>query len=291
MSSLSRFKLYLLAGFLVSVAFAVTLAAGWQRIRGVDRNGSLAAVTQLPPAPASPQPKDSAPPTPPAPPKPVPQIQPHWTPAVALANLADLSNPDPLLNRPLNLPARSDKLTMTAGRGREMIVRTLREYLTCRQQGFVGKTAADSVLESVAKIQLYPLLYLRRAWPSQVSFVSDFNITADPLAELPVTLAPAISADQQKQIARLAATGGTWKKLLPRTRVQADGKFAVRISDRDYDLRLTTLAWGDFNRDGFEDVLLSAACSARQGGGHSCCFVVLTRTAKGAPLTVLEVRE
>lgn len=290
----SRFKLSLLGGFLLTITFAMALSAGVAWLRGSPPLAGLHHPQARPrPAAPSPSPTRQADAPRPGPARPTFPFPVRWTASVAIKTLDELADPAPLLARPATLPHRTDKLTMTGGtgRGHDTVIGTIADYLSCRRAGMKPKTPADAALEPIVKGQLYPLLYLRRAWPSQTSFVANFNLAGDPLNGLPVALSPAVSPEAQRRRAQAVASGGTWKKLLPGARATAEGPFATRIADREYDLRLAVLAWGDFNHDGYEDVLLSGVCTARRTTYISSYFVVLTRTAAGGPLTVLDVQE
>ena len=224
----------------------------------------------------------------------VPLLPIHWTTAVALRDLNELVNPEPVLNRPINFPNRADRFTMVDARGKAAQVKTIGDYLRLKSQGCRAKTASDSALEVFAKAQLYPLIYLHRAVGARQSFVSDFDITTRPLATLPALLGPVLSADQAAAITRRAAGSASRRGLegdllAPSARVTVIDKNTIRIADRSAEVRLTVLAWGDFNRDGLEDVLISATTFARGGTvPKHFAVAVLTRKTQTGPLTVVD---
>jgi hypothetical protein len=298
MDSLLRFKVGLLLCLGIALCLAAAISTGMQSMRGDPLLVGLRAPDQ-PGQPTVPKPAAQSPPTPTpqqaAQPQPPPAGCPiRWTPAVTLGDLSELAQPEPLLNRPLNLPRRTDKLTMVDARGHEAVAKTCGDYLRLLQQGCRSKTAYDAALEPFAKAQVYPLLYLRRAAPARQSFVGEFNVAADAaslLADLPPTLRPVLSGDDAQRVNRLIARGATWKTIFPSARVTVLGKHDLQVADRSSEVRLGVLAWADFNRDGLEDVLMSVSATARDGTFRSYGFAVLTRTARTAPLTLVEYRQ
>jgi hypothetical protein len=87
------------------------------------------------------------------------------------------------------------------------------------------------------------------------------------------------------------AGGADWKAIFPSARVSVIDKNTIRITDRSAEVRLTVLAWGDFNRGGLEDVLVSATTFDRSGMAKHFALAVLTRTTKTGPLTLVDYQQ
>ena len=316
MSSLSRFKIGLLLWLIVTVCLGMVIATGVQSFGpGMQLSGMMDAPGTASGG-ASPRPQAAAG-------NPNPSRTPigstggsgpsgpgfdfnfknfaampiHWTAGIPIRDLNELANPEPLLNHPVSFPTRTDRLTMVDGRGKAAVVKTVGDYLRFKSQGWRAKAASDGTLEIFAKAQLYPLIYLRRAQGARQSFVSDFDITDHPLTNLPPTLGPVLSAEQAAAVAKRApgTAAADWKAIFPSTRVTTIDKNTIRISDRSAagaaEVRLTVLAWGDFNHDGLEDVLVSAITFDRGGTAHHYALAVLTRTTKAGPLTMVEYQQ
>ena len=311
MSSLSRFKIGLLLWLIVTVCLGMAISSGVQTFDPAMQLSGMMPEVAAPggrpvarPLTVVGNPTNSLDPagltgSPVSIGQTSPLLPIRWTTAIALRDLSELANPEPLLNRPISFsaPTRADRFTMVDPRGKAGQVKTIGDYLRLKSQGYRAKGASDSVLEISAKAQLYPLIYLHRATGAKQSFVGDFDITArPPLTNLLATLGPVLAADQAMAAGRrVAGSRGSGSRsrlenelLAPSARVSVIDKNTIRITGRSAEVRLALLAWGDFNHGGFEEVLISATAFDRAGTARYFALAVLTRATKSGPLMLVD---
>lgn len=132
-----------------------------------------------------------------------------------------------------------------------------------------------------------PITHLRYAASSPVSHVADYRLTEHSLSNLPPTLARPGPGHEIRRIERAAREGKTWKDIYPDTKISVvdPHRIELRLGNEGTRIILTLEAWGDFNRDGTEDILLHLADYAIGGTYRSYEYVVLTRHARNARLT------
>lgn len=137
------------------------------------------------------------------------------------------------------------------------------------------------------------LRMLTRARPARVSHVRDVFTTKALGGVLPADLAPAISPDEAESYARAGREGLSWRKVDPKVRFEPDAnrKHEVDVQGDAVHGDLEWWALGDFNGDGFEDVLVLRTMSPEGGSAVDMAAFLLTRTRPGGVLTVLERME
>jgi hypothetical protein len=158
-------------------------------------------------------------------------------------------------------------------------------------------------LVAMATVDLYPvqaqllrcraLRMLTRARPSRVSYVGDLFSLKAPGKVLPADLAPAIAPGEAEERARASREGRTWSDLDSRLRItpHPERQEELRVRGDGVTGDLTRWALGDFNGDGFEDLLLLRSVGPEGGSATDMAAFLLTRTQPGAVLTVLERME
>ena len=180
-------------------------------------------------------------------------------------------------------------LTNPDNEDQRIAVTTGRQYFDLKRKGFYPYTTYDITIESWFKAACEPLLYLKKAKPARVSYIADFKLNVNPLSVLPPSLGPIISGDEERRVEQGVAQGKTWADLFPGTVVESAGPTDVRLKDDNTLITLSLIAWGDFNGDGFEDVLVYRTFNVIKGTLRSYRHVVLTRCNSKDRLTVVPI--
>lgn len=193
-------------------------------------------------------------------------------------------------------------------------VETGREWLAAVAEGYYARTAFDKSVQSEFIFRVEPLLMLRdRARPSKTSHVKKFEFTDALARQLPVTIHPDCDLKIQTAISQGRACPGLPEDWLERSKSGAlpvDSPLWPRFADvfgdaraeiaqpyygrvvegteeHGTDISLRIVAWGDFNGDGVEDLLLESAASCLDGTGQSFGMLLLTRLEPDGPLLEL----
>jgi hypothetical protein len=143
-----------------------------------------------------------------------------------------------------------------------------------------------------------PLIYYQYAKPSKYSYVRDFSFTeGDPLLVLPVDFVFWVGSDQREFIELASKQQQSWRQVSPSARIIKKSENSISLYDTFYEdfykvddeekytgelpsHVLSLKVMGDFNNDGYEDIVVSYAHYLVGGSGRSYGFTVLTRTSK-----------
>lgn len=211
----------------------------------------------------------------------------RWTSEVELKDLKEI---DALLNKPgIADFGKDDSLTMELG-GDQIDASNVscNEYFYLKYQGYEPFSNADQGAEgSSLKIPCNTLQYLKKAKLSKISYLHDFKLADDPLKNLPLTLGYHLSSDEEVASAR--AKGLSWKEFEPNAKVEVKNpnNISIVIQDSEGEFAgtdISLLAWGDFNGDGIEDVLVSVT-HLTGASGHDFSIAAITKTSKDGKIT------
>lgn len=219
----------------------------------------------------------------------------RWTRHVELAGLADI---EATLDRPVVTSNGEEELILLppgrhprpadAEQGPDAVrIHSVREYLRYQDLEYYAGTTLEMMVESHFKFAALPAKYLKRARPSRESFVADLRLDSGHLRLPPSLGLDAVGeAEGIEQSERLAAEGQSWQEIWPEARFTGD-ETSLTVSDEGCVVSIDLLAWGDFNGDGIEDVLLFVTWRAVGGSMRIYWAAALTRLAADAPLTIL----
>ncbi len=164
-------------------------------------------------------------------------------------------------------------------------------------------TTYDIIDEGLFRDVAVPLLYLSKARPSKYSYVRDFPFSKeDPLSVLPAKFVMYHGSDQREIEEKAIRENKSWRDIAPNSRTLASDSLNLNVystfAEDMYDLPeeeryhgemashcISPSVLGDFDGDGYEDMLLSCAYYYVEGTGRYYYFVVLTRKSQK---TILE---
>ena len=136
-----------------------------------------------------------------------------------------------------------------------------------------------------------PLLVLA-AKPSSVSYVSNFKLDDSAIDLLPPTLSWLLSGEDEQAADDAEREGLSWKKFKPGLKIREKHTNGMTFEEPDEaTIDLEIKAFGDFNGDQIEDVLLFKSIHAINGTLRVYRAVILTRLAAGGALKAFEVED
>ena len=134
-------------------------------------------------------------------------------------------------------------------------------------------------------------MYLKKAKPAKTSYIDNFDLTEDPLRYLPPSIGITLSGDEARSVEEAIRKGQTWQEYDPTASVTIKDKNNIEIKYEGGGFTFITLqAWGDFNQDGIEDILLFLL----QDTGGSLTYsehAILTRLEENEPLVQLFMKD
>ncbi len=211
----------------------------------------------------------------------------RWTSLVPIKSVADI---DHQMQVPVDMSQSGGELELTDAKGKRVKVTTCQEYGDLKDKGLAPQTTYDISMESWFIDVCKPLQFLKIAKPSKSSFVSKFDLKDDPLSNLPIELGLWLSGDAERAVQLASARGTTWGQYVPDAKVEAaeNDQIVVKSKKDDSATYINLIAWGDFNGDGIEDVLLQVSHHVLSGSYGDHGFRVLTRLGEGQRLKVTE---
>jgi hypothetical protein len=174
---------------------------------------------------------------------------------------------------------------------KRVLPNTCRAWRTFRNRGYTPKNALAEQLDAGALVRCGALEFLSRAASSRVSYVRHALDGAGPSG------LPAIVASATSKLAQHSRTVAARKELslaefLPDARTgtsELRGRLVIDEPASATSAILNAEAWGDINSDETEDLLLSVMNISEDGTYFDMRLIEVTRSAPGAPLTVLAV--
>ena len=194
------------------------------------------------------------------------------------------------LMRPVKL-SRGVKIYEHTDQKRE--IRTCADYAHAMKNGW--RDNANTYEMTVAasfKEQCDLTLLILAAKPSRVSYVRNFKLDEAALDLLPPSLSFAPVGEIEQAADEAERQGLSWKKFNPGLKLLKKSANWMVVEEPDAArIEFEIEAFGDFNGDDIEDLLLFKLTCAF--GGTFCAYypVILTRMADGAPLKAFEVED
>jgi FG-GAP repeat len=149
--------------------------------------------------------------------------------------------------------------------GKPATIASCTDYLRLSPEAFKLSNETESgILQSYA-VDCVALDMLRRATPARTNFIGAFPLTADSLSMLPPELAPAVSHEQQAAASAANAAGKSWAAFQPGATAKTVDENQIVVTQGDWQVKITEYACGDFDGDGFQDLLVRADYAATRG--------------------------
>jgi hypothetical protein len=213
----------------------------------------------------------------------------RWSPKLGLADVAAI--PAALTAK---LRPNGEALTLTStdktppGRPEKISVEDCKQYLAAIEEKYAPVSTFDITQESFFKDRCTPLRFLQIARPSRTSHVGAIRLDKDPLAVLPASMNIEMEgpSDEQKAAIAKGQPLGAYSPALKVTRKDATSVVFVD-PEAHVESRVDIIAWGDFDHDGLEDLLLFQSTHSLEGSFRAYTLVVVTR--KGANEPLLEI--
>ena len=174
---------------------------------------------------------------------------------------------------------------------KRVLPRNCRDWKTFKKRGYAPKSALGDHLDGGALVRCGSLEFFSRAAPSRISHVRDALVGAGPNT-LPAIVASATSKPALQARTAAAARGATLSELLPSAYTGSSellGRVAIIEPSSETSVLLNAEVWGDINRDGIEDLVISVLNSSDDGSYLDVRLIEVTRLSASAPLTVLAV--
>lgn len=174
---------------------------------------------------------------------------------------------------------------------KRVLPRNCRDWKTFKKRGYTPKSPLGEHLDGGALVRCGSLEFYSRAAPSRISHVRDALVGAGPNT-LPAIVASVTSKPALQARTAAAARGATLSELLPSAYTGSSellGRVAIIEPSSETSALLNAEVWGDINRDGIEDLVISVLNSSDDGSYLDVRLIQVTRLSASAPLTVLAV--
>lgn len=189
-------------------------------------------------------------------------------------------------NRPFEAPLPA---LVSGAEGKRLVnLANCSDYLAVRSNIVGSDTDANYRVVRLQTVPCVALTLLKSATCARHSSLPSNFLHSTATSNFPATLWPAVSKDERQRLSRQDATVRTasGKKVF---RV-VNGE-ALELEAANIGLRLTLLARGDFDHDGWEDAAFLWESYAIQGSYSDARLVVLTRTRADRMLRELLVEK
>ena len=200
---------------------------------------------------------------------------------ISLEKLKDL--PLNTLNGPL---FENNGIYMSKGDSTNVVkVLTWREYDRYSDTGYQPMGSMNFQLSRWLIKERGFIFFLERAKSSKVSCVQNLPMSRKLLYLLPINLGPLVSREELDSAQGLIKQGKIFVDFFPKTRIKKCTKTMMQVEvDNDWYVWLRIMAYGDYNHDGYEDVLVYVSHEAIHGTMCYSFYAVLTRKSKTARL-------
>ena len=161
--------------------------------------------------------------------------------------------------------------------GKEVILTTWRDFVRYRQAGYRDADNSVNVMSGWLWGTRGHIPFLEKAIPAKQSFVRSLNPGKNLVRLLPLDIAPLLG-EESNDVGDAIKRHKPWLEFYPQTRIteQTDTEMSLRMGR--YEISVTILAYGDFNHDGFDDMLVCYSHRVTDGTFYKSGLAVLTRT-------------
>lgn len=212
----------------------------------------------------------------------------RWSTALMLRAL-------PAIDQELAAPFEAP-IEVVGGSGRKATVRDCHSALDLLGRGFEAPRDVEQRVLRAASIRCLALRTLKSATPARRSALDTFHLSDDALAVLPPTLAAAASDEARRRVREAEGQGKSWRDFVPNATAKTEPASDDRpdpglvVESPGWRVRVTTYAYGDFDGDGSEDLMLRVDEEAVGGTyRHHRLVIVAWDPGRRAFRTVREV--
>jgi hypothetical protein len=177
-------------------------------------------------------------------------------------------------------------------RDHNRVIRTCVDYARAKKRGWEAADRYEAVSESIYVDECQTLALVLAAKPSRTSYVKNFKLDEAALDLLPPSLTFVKDPDAAGEAER---QGLSWKKFVPGLKIKEKSANSITVlepgqEDDTARVGLEIKAFGDFNDDGVEDILLSwEAHTESDGKLQGSTLLILTRLAPDGPFKTIEL--
>ena len=169
----------------------------------------------------------------------------------------------------------------------ETNVVTWREFRRLSKAGYEPAANIDLGMAGWFIYERGIIPFWEHAIPAKQSYVRSLPMNRRLLQWLPLDLGPQISKDDVEAVAQASKAGKSWLEFYPDTKVIRQTSDSIELSVDGFMVRITVLAYGDFDHDGYDDVLMCVDHLAIGGTLNYSFNSMLTRTNAGERLRML----
>lgn len=166
------------------------------------------------------------------------------------------------------------------------------EWSELHSKGFEPVNTVEGQRDDGAKIRCITLTLLQRAKPATQSYVRDLPWNRKLLTLIPAAVATALSQDAERAVNAATTEGKTLAQFDPKARpkpAREDSALEIIESNRQTMIVIHAEAWGDFNDDGTDDLLVSVVNGATRGTLAYVRLMTLTRFGQTETLQIVDL--
>jgi hypothetical protein len=205
-----------------------------------------------------------------------------WSDALALQSLADVE---------ARLAREEPSGFCELEKGDERVVAsTCNRWLTLRAQGYEPSSVLEETGDAAALVLCGTLKRLQSASPAKRSFVRELKFDASVLPMLPAALASQFSKAREGEIEAAEKSQRSLRDVDQNARSKGPSEphsLLIAEGDRTSTILVRAQAWGDFNGDGTDDVLVSVLNAMNEGTVRRTRLLLLSRGTKDDVLRVV----
>jgi hypothetical protein len=179
------------------------------------------------------------------------------------------------------------EVRVDGGRGNRRTVRTCTDFLAIADQPFDTDNERDWQLIWAQGLRCVALKWLKNAQPAKISLIDDFHLDRRAAETLPPQLALPVAREEVERARKAAAACQSVKVLEPSMKTKVRTKSKITFEGKGWEAEVIEYARGDFDGDGFEDLLLRRDGGLKGGSYHRTNVFILTRTPKDKCLRVV----